>query len=483
MFGIVILLGTLSNVALGNFELKMLIHELIAVPFIRRITSQPKTTYYPMNHRKHNRYLDLLLVTVWLFIGYMPVINAMDINRIVAVVEDGVILESELNYQIYNITSKLAASGTQLPSADVIRQQVLERMIITKLQLQHAERAGMTVDDQTLQRSMTQLARQNNMSPEEFRNVLRSEGMNYSDFLDEMRNELIMNQLRNRLIHSRITVSDHEVQHFLETQGKAGLDQNIQFHLAHILIATPEAASPTQIQQARNRAEQVVAELGSGKDFKQSAISFSDGSQALNGGDLGWRRLSQVPTIFVDYVSSMQQGEIQGPIRSASGFHIIKMIELKGIEKHVVVQTNVRHILLKTSDLYSDEDARKKLVGLRERIVDGDDFSKLARSHSDDKGSALKGGGLGWTNPGAFVPQFEEAMAKLEPGHISQPVQTQFGWHLIQVLERAEHDNTSEYQKNQAREEIRKQKIEEETELWLRQLRNEAYVEIRLDKV
>lgn len=407
---------------------------------------------------------------------------AMDINRIVAIVEDGVILESELNHQIYNITNKLAASGTQLPPAEVIRQQVLERMIITKLQLQHAERAGMTIDDQTLQRSIGQLARQNNMSPEEFRNVLRSEGMNYSDFLREMRNELIMNQLRNRLIHSRITVSDHEVEHFLETQGKAGLDQTTQFHLAHILIATPEAASPTQIQQARDRAEKIVAEIKNGKDFKQSAVSLSDGSQALNGGDLGWRRLSQVPTIFVDYVSNMQQGEIQGPIRSASGFHIIKMIELKGVGKHVVMQTNVRHILLKTSDLFSDDDARKKLDGLRERIVDGDDFSKLARSNSDDKSSALKGGNLGWTNPGAFVPRFEEAMAKLEPGEISQPVQTQFGWHLIQVLGRAEHDNTSEYQKNQAREEIRKQKIEEETELWLRRLRNEAYVEIRLDK-
>ncbi len=435
-----------------------------------------------MTHRKHNRYRDYFVIAVWLLIGHLPVVNAVDINRIVAVVEDGVILESELNYQIYNITSKLAASNTQLPPADVIRQQVLERMIVTKLQLQHAERAGMAIDDQTLERSMVELARQNNMSLEEFRNAIKSEGMNYADFIEQMRDELIMNQLRNRLVLSRVTVSDNEVDHFLETQGKAGLDQNTQFHLAHILIATPEAASPTQIQLTRDRAEQLVAELKNGKDFNQSAVSLSDGSQALNGGDLGWRKLSQIPTIFVDYVSNMQQGEIQGPIRSASGFHIIKMMELKGVGKHLVMQTHVRHILLKTSDLFSDQDARTKLEGLRERIVDGDDLSMLARSHSDDKSSALKGGDLGWTNPGVFVPRFEEAMAKLEPGQISQPVQTQFGWHLIQVLDRAEHDNTSEYQKNQAREEIRKQKIEEETELWLRQLRNEAYVEIRLDK-
>ena len=202
----------------------------------------------------------------------------------------------------------------------------------------------------------------------------------------------------------------------------------------------------------------------------------------MTGGDLGWRRLGQVPTIFVEHVSNMEPGDIEGPIRSASGFHIIKILEAKGVGKHVVIQTKVRHILLKTSDLFSDEDARKKLAGLRERIIDGDDFSKLARSNSDDKGSALKGGDLGWTTPGALVPRFEEAMAKLQPGDISQPIQTQFGWHLIEVLDRAERDNTSDYRKDQAREEIRKQKIEEETELWLRQLRNEAYVEIRLDR-
>ncbi len=407
----------------------------------------------------------------------------MEVNRIVAVVEDGVILESELITQIYNIKAKISASGTQLPSDDVIRQQVLERMIITKLQLQQAERAGMTIDDQTLQRSMVQLAKQNNMSPEQFREALQSEGMSYAEFTAQMRDELIMNQLRNRLIHSRIKVSDREVDHFLETQGKAGLDKNIQYHLGHILIGTPEAASPTQTQLARERADNLIEELRNGKDFSEAAIGSSDGSQALTGGDLGWRRLGQVPTIFVEYVSNMEPGDIEGPIRSASGFHIIKILEAKGVGKHVVIQTKVRHILLKTSDLFSDEDARKKLAGLRERIIDGDDFSKLARSHSDDKGSALKGGELGWTSPGALVPRFEEAMAKLQPGEMSQPIQTQFGWHLIEVLDRAERDNTSEYRKDQAREEIRKQKIEEETELWLRQLRNEAYVEIRLDRV
>lgn len=432
----------------------------------------------PMNHQFRSTFIVLVLLITNSVHSF-----AMEVNRIVAVVEDGVILESELATQITNIKEKITASGTQIPSEDVIRQQVLERMIINKLQLQQAARAGMTIDDQTLQRSMAQLAKQNNMSPEQFRAALQSEGMSYSEFTAQMRDELIMNQLRNRLIHSRIKVSDREVEHFLETQGKASLDKNIQYHLGHILISTPEAASPTQIQTARDRAEKLIEKLKAGADFSETAISSSDGTQALTGGDLGWRRLGQVPTIFVDYVSNMQQGDIEGPIRSASGFHIIKVLEAQGIGKHVVIQTKVRHILLKTSDLFSDDDAREKLAGLRERIVDGDDFSKLARSHSDDKGSALKGGDLGWTTPGALVPQFEEAMSKLQPGELSQPIQTQFGWHLIEVLDRAERDNTSEYRKDQAREEIRKQKIEEETELWLRQLRNEAYVEIRLDRV
>ena len=407
---------------------------------------------------------------------------AQDINRIVAVVEDGVILESELDRQMSNIKAKLQQSGTQLPPDSIIRQQVLERMIINTLQLQQAERAGMNVDDQTLQRSMAQLAKQNNMSPEQFRNALQSEGLSYSEFLSEMRNELILNQLRSRLINSRIKVSDREVEHFIETQGKNTTNRDIEYHLGHILVATPEAASPTQVQRARGKAERLVNELKDSKNFQQMAVSMSDGAQALNGGDLGWRRLGQVPTPFVGFVTKMQEGEIAGPIQSASGFHVIKMMGLKGTGKHIIVQTRVQHILLKTSDLFSDDDAKKKLQLLRQRIEDGDQFAVLARSHSDDKGSALKGGGLGLISPGTLVPAFEQAMAKLNPGEISEPVQTQFGWHLIQVVDRIEKDNTQDYHKNQAREEIRKQKIEEETELWLRQLRNEAFVEIRLSK-
>lgn len=408
--------------------------------------------------------------------------EAMEVNRIVAVVEDSVILESELNRQLSTIKAKLEASGTQLPPESVIRQRVLEQMIINKLQLIQAERAGMQVDEDTLQRSMAQLAKQNHMSPEQFRSAIKREGLDYSEFLNEMRNEIIMNQLRSSLITSQIQVSDREVEHFMATRGKQGLDKNLRYRLGHILVATPEAASPAQIKEARNRAEALVAKLKEGANFGELAVGSSSGSQGLEGGDLGWRRLAEIPTMFVDYVPSMQKGDIQGPIQSASGFHIIKLMDSEGAGKHVVVQTKVQHILLKTSELFSDEDARKKLEMLKQRIEDGDDFGALARAHSDDKASALKGGDLGWVSPGALVPTFEEAMAALEPGGVSDPVQTQFGWHLIKVIGRGERDNTDEYRKEQAREEIRKQKVEEETELWLRRLRNEAFVEIRLEK-
>ncbi|MGH8474374.1 MAG: peptidylprolyl isomerase [Methylococcales bacterium] len=426
-------------------------------------------------------WLFFLCLAAGLLIGITES-QAAELDRIVAVVEDGVILESELNRQFSVIQAKLQASGTQPPVQSVLRQQVLERMIINKLQLIQAERAGMHVDDGTLQRSMAQLAKQNQMSPEQFRNAIKKEGLDYSEFLNEMRDEIMLGQLRNNLISSQIQVSDQEVEHFMQTRGKNGNSGNSRYRLGHILIATPEAASPAKIQEAKGRAEAVFAKLKGGADFGEMAVGSSDGAQGLMGGDLGWRSLAEVPTIFVDSVPKMKKGDLEGPIQSASGFHIIKLMDTQGLDKHVVTQTKVQNILLKTSDLFSDEDARKKLWSLKTRIEDGDNFGALAKAHSDDKTSALKGGDLGWVGPGVLVPSFEEAMNALAPGEVSDPVQTQFGWHLIKVLDRAERDNTDEYRKEQAREEIRKQKIEEETELWLRRLRNEAFVEIRLDQ-
>jgi peptidyl-prolyl cis-trans isomerase SurA len=321
------------------------------------------------------------------------------------------------------------------------------------------------------------------MDVQGFRIELERQGMSYESFLENVRNEIIINELRGREIGGRIKVTDQEIQHYLETQDQGGTEAE-QYHLGHILIAVKEGASSSEIQQASSKAESLVSRLRAGEDFTQTAISNSDDGNALKGGDLGWRSVGDVPTLFVDYVKTMATGDIAGPIRSPSGYHILKMLDKKGAMDHqMVTKTKVRHILIKTNELVDDNEARNRLLALKERIGNGEDFGALARSHSDDKGSALKGGSLDWVSPGDLVKPFEEAMEKLAIKEISDPVQTQFGWHLIQVLGRENKDNSVEYRKNMARDAIRKRKIEEETELWLRRLRDEAYVEIYQDRL
>lgn len=404
------------------------------------------------------------------------------LNRIVAVVEDDVILEKELDQEVAAITAKLKSSSVMMPPEFVLRKQVLERMVVDKLQRQLAARSGIQVSDEMLRNSVAEIAGRNGLSVDAFREELHKQGMDFKSFEDNLRNEIVINQLRGREIGTRIKVTDAELAHYMETQSKAGQSSS-QYRLGHILIAVSEAASSATIQKAKEKAEQVVAELRAGKDFKQMAIAVSNDDNALKGGDLGWRNISQIPTLFADTVTSMSQGQISDPIRSPSGFHIIKILEMEGIGQHIVTKTKVRHILIKTNELVDDAEAQKRLQALRERISDGDDFATLARGHSDDKGSAINGGSLDWVVPGALVPPFEEAMNKLEINEISKPVQTQFGWHLIQVLGRESQDNSEQFKKDKVREEIRKRKIEEETELWLRRLRDEAFVEINLDRL
>ena len=421
--------------------------------------------------------------TAWLSISALlnPVL-AQTLDRIVAIVEDDVILERELNIEAAAIAQKLRSSNTATPPDFVLRKQVLERMIIDKLQRQLAARSGIQVSDEMLRNSVADIASRNNMSIDAFKEELTRQGIDYKGFEENLRNEIIINQLRGREIGARVKVTDAEVKHYLETQGKAG-STNTQYHLGHILISIPAGASSNVIQKAKQQADQIVAELRSGKDFRETAISYSNDDNALKGGDLGWRTMSQIPTIFTDVVPGMAQGDISDPIRSPSGFHIIKMLETEGSAQHIVTKTKVRHILIKTNELVDDTEAKKRLQALRDRITDGDDFATLARAHSDDKGSALNGGSLDWVTPGALVPPFEEAMNKLGINEISNPIQTQFGWHLIQVLGRESQDDSDQFRKDKVRDEIRKRKIEEETELWLRRLRDEAYVEIELDRL
>ena len=408
--------------------------------------------------------------------------HAEVLDRIVAVVEEDVILEHELDNEVGSIAAKLRSGNVAIPPEYVLRKQVLERMIVDKLQRQMAAKSGIQVSDEMLQNSVNEIASRNGLSVDAFRSEIERQGMSYKSFEDNLRNEIVTNQLRGREIGSRIKVTDAEVNHFMETQGKIA-SLNSQYHLGHILIAVSQSASSSAIQKASQKAEQVVADLRGGKDFKQMAISVSNDDNALKGGDLGWRSMGQIPTLFTDVVAAMNNGDVSDPIRSPSGFHIIKILGVEGGGQHIITKTKVRHILVKTNELVDDSEARKRLLGLRERIVDGDDFAALSRAHSDDKGSAINGGSLDWVTPGALVPPFEEAMNKLEINQVSQPVQTQFGWHLIQVLGRENQDNSDQFKKDKIRDELRKRKIEEETELWLRRLRDEAFVEIEAERL
>jgi peptidyl-prolyl cis-trans isomerase SurA len=418
----------------------------------------------------------LLSLALWGFSGSF-LAHAEPLDRIVAIVEDDVILEHELQSEMTAIVQRMVANKAQMPPEQILRKQVLEKMIVDKLQKLMAEKAGITVSEDQLNSSAADIAQRNNMNLEQFRAELQKQGMSYKAFLDNMRDEIAINQLRGRDIGGRIKVTDQEVEHYLETQGKVG-DDTIQYHLGHILIAVKEGASSDEIQQAQREATELVAKLRGGADFAQAAISHSDDANALKGGDLGWRTASTLPTIFSEGVSQMHSGDVSEPIRSASGFHIIKMLENKGLDNHIITKTKVRHILIKTNELIDDAEAQKRLFGLKARVMDGDDFAALARAHSDDKGSALKGGSLDWVSPGDLVKPFEEAMNKLDIKQLSDPIQSQFGWHLIQVLDRENKDNSVEYRKNLVRDALRKRKIEEETELWIRRLRDEAYVEI-----
>ena len=373
-------------------------------------------------------------------------INAEVLDKIVAVVEDDVILEHELMSEVAAIAQKIQSSNSAMPPEYVLKKQVLEKMIIQRLQQNLAEKAGITLSEDMLTNSATDIAQRNNMTLDQFKQELQNQGISYKNFLDNMKNEIVINQLRGREIADRIKVTDREVEHFIETEDKAGEGIG-EYHVGHILIAVKEGASADVIKKALTKANRLVSALRSGADFTKTAMSDSDDDNALKGGDLGWRNKNDLPTLFVDVVAQMSAGDVSEPIRSPSGFHIIKMLEVKGVGAQMITKSKVRHILIKTNELVDDAEAQKRLLALKQRIADGDDFATLARAHSDDKGSALKGGLLDWVGPDDLVKPFQLAMEKLAINEISDPVQTQFGWHLIQVLERENKDNTSDFKK------------------------------------
>jgi len=404
---------------------------------------------------------------------------AKSIDRIIAVVNDDVITASELDKELNTIKKQLRAQNTPLPAAETLRAQVLDRVVLKRLQLQLAGVNHVKIDDEALNRTILNIATQNKLSLSEFRNVLDGDGVNFEDYRENIRTEMTLAQLRQRQVTNRIVVTDQEVDEFLETQAVQGTVTD-EFRLSHILIVVPDAATVEQVDTAQKKAAGVLAELRAGADFAQTALSVSGGAQALQGGDLGWRKLGQLPTLFSNIVTTMKVGELSAPIRSPSGFHLIKLVDKrKSDEHHLVTQTRARHILIRTTELVSSDDARRKLEQLKQRISAGDDFADMARSHSEDSATAVNGGSVGWVSPGDLVPAFEEVMEQLKIDQVSAPFHTQFGWHIVQVLERRDYDNTAELKKTRARDEIRQRKIEEETQTWLRQMRDEAFVELR----
>jgi peptidyl-prolyl cis-trans isomerase SurA len=402
------------------------------------------------------------------------------LNRIVAIVNDNIILSSQLDEAITDVVRQLQEKGTPVPEQSVLVKQVLERLVMETLQLDLAKANGITVDDGTLNEEAQQLAEKNGLTLTQFRDVLESQGFSYANFREKLRKELLIQQVRRQMVGSLINVNEQEIDNMLATLKASG-QGDVEYHLAHILVAIPEGADSEKIAAAEQRAGNILARLRSGASFTDIAIAESDAQTALEGGDIGWRSLGQMPSLFLEPVKTMQVGDVSDLIRSPGGFHIIKLLEKRGDERHIVEQTKARHILLKPDEVNSDEEVRLRIEQLMIRLENGEDFETLARANSQDPLSAARGGDLGWLSQGDTVPEFEAQMNRLQPGELSKPFKTQFGWHLVQVMERRNHDSTEEYERSRVRQLIRSRKYDEELFLWLRRLRDESYVDYRID--
>lgn len=402
------------------------------------------------------------------------------IDRIIAVVGEDVVMLSELRVEANKIALRLRQQGVSpMPSAAAIQKQAFDALVMNKLQLAEAARLGIEADEETISRAVEAIAANNNMTAAELRDALQAEGLDFEAFRRSMRDEIVVRRLRNREVNERIQVTKSEIDSYLERSSDAG--GRTAVHLLYIMIAVPDGASPAEREAARLKAEQVVERIRKGEDFRALAQQVSEGQNALQGGDLGWIDMNGMPPLFQPYVAKMSKGETQGPVAAGRGFHIIQLEDVRYGTTNIVRQTHARHILIRTNEVTSDEDARRRLLQLRERILNGDDFDTLARSNSDDKASAIKGGDLGWSTPGNLVPAFEEQMDRLAENEVSEPFKTQFGWHIVQVIDRRDYDATDETRRDLARKAVRDEKAEEALNNYLRRLRDEAYIELRLE--
>ena len=401
------------------------------------------------------------------------------LDRVVAIVDNDVVMQSQLDARLREVQQTIDKRGGSLPPEHVLSQQVLERLIIENIQLQIGERSGIRITDEELNQAMGTIAQRNGMSLEQFRDALARDGLSYADARDQVRREMIISRVRQRRVAERIQVTDQEVQNFLASDlGKMQLSE--EFRLANILIPVSEGASSSEIQAADRQAQELYQQLQQGADFGQLAVSRSASENALEGGEMGWRKAGQLPPPFDSMISQLNPGEVTEPVRTPGGFIILKLIEKRGGDTQVRDEVHVRHILIKPSEIRSEEETRRLVERLYQRIVDGEDFAELAKSFSEDPGSALNGGDLNWIDPNALVPEFREVMNNTASGELSKPFKSPYGWHVLQVLGRRATDRSAQFREQQAANLLRNRKYDEELQAWLRQIRDEAYVETKL---
>jgi peptidyl-prolyl cis-trans isomerase SurA len=401
------------------------------------------------------------------------------LDRIAAVVNDGLVLKSELDAQLDSVTKRLVDQKVELPSQSVLRQQVLDRLIVQEIEMQRAKHVGLSITDEQLNSALQEIAGRNKIPFDQLPTALQAQGIDYKQYRESMRKEITLSQLRQRDVIAHINVTPHEMEQYIGRQQNAA--SNDEFNVSHILLSLPAAATPQQLEEISKKAHDLSTRAAGGEDFGQLAIANSNSQTALDGGTLGWRKGGQLPQFILDLVVKMKPGQVSDPVRTPSGFHIVKLNERRSGEAQVIInQIHVRHILIKTNELDDDETVRQKLSKLRERIEKGEDFAGIAATTSEDPGSAPDGGDLGWTGPGTFVPEFDKAVASLKDNEISEPFKTRYGWHIVQLLGNRTYDSTDDVRRQKAYAAIRESKADEETELWLRQLRDEAFVESKM---
>ena len=414
-------------------------------------------------------------------LGTQPPLLAapLEVDRIVAVVNNSVITEFELKSRVAQALRQIAGQNTPQPPRGLLEKQLLERMITEKVLMQIAEDTNIRFEGLILDRAIARIAQGNNLSPEAFRNALETDGLDFNAFREQIRSEMTISRLKEREVDNRLVITEAEIDNFLANPSQAASQQD-EYKLAHILVLTPEGASPEKLAELRAKAEKALAELKAGADYNQISAAYSDAQNALQGGALGWRPEAQLPSLFSGALANMKPGDVSAVLKSGNGFHILKLLDKRGKNVQMVIkQTQARHILVKTNEVVADNDAKNRLIQLKERIENGANFAELAKLHSDDLSASKRE--RGWLNPGDTVPEFERMMDSLKPGEVSAPVQSPFGWHLIQVLDRRDQDVTQERKRLDARRAIRERKSEEAFDDWVRQQRDRAYVEYRLE--